>query len=102
AQRRWKLRSLNAVAFQFRVLERGERFGVFFGLKETALALSRFAEVHDEFQMLSIAVAVFANPDFASSHGLSVAILLPLNQVNSRFYPFLCVTMTHTQKAVFS
>ena len=102
AQRRWKLRVLNAVAFQFSVLERGERIGLLFGLKETALALSRLAVVHHEFQMRTIAVAVSANPDFTSSHAITVATLLPQKQVNSRYYAFLCVTMIDARKTLFS
>ena len=67
-----------------------------------ALPFSRFAIVHHESQMRTIAAAIFANPDFASSHVHIVAILLPQKQVKSRYFGFLCVTIKEARKAIFS
>jgi hypothetical protein len=48
-----------------------------FSFKETALPFSRFPIVHHEFEMRTIAVAVFASPDFACPHTNTVVALLP-------------------------
>jgi hypothetical protein len=63
-----------------------------------ALPFSRFAIVHHESQMRTIAAAIFANPDFASSHVHIVAILLPQKQVKSRENAFLYVRMSMMAK----
>src|SRR6266436_4147715 len=99
AERCWKLRVLDTVAFQFGILERRERFGLLFGLEETAFPLSRFTVVHHEFEMRTIAIGVFADPDFALSHAATVAILLPQIQAKSRQNASLYVRMSRMPKS---
>src|SRR5262249_10238620 len=101
-QRRRKFSVLNAVAFQFRVLERGERFGLLFRFKKAPLSFSGLAVIDDEFQVRTIAIPILANPDFALSHVITVGTLLAQKQVKSRYYRFLCVTIKEARKGHFS
>src|SRR6266481_6335467 len=91
AQRRWKLGVLKAVAFQLCVLERDERFGLLFGFKESALALSGLAVVYHVFQMRTITVAISANPALALSHPLRCRLVA----VNSSNFALLCEFMCY-------
>jgi hypothetical protein len=52
----------------FDVLFVGKRVGVIFSLEESALPLSSFAVVHNEFQMWEFFVIVSAHPDLAYPH----------------------------------
>ena len=69
-ERRWKLRVLDAVALQLRVLESGERLGLRFGFKKSSLPFPGLAVVDHELEMQTIVVGVSANLDFALSHAL--------------------------------
>src|SRR6516162_1653668 len=62
--------------------------------KKTALALPALAEVDHESQVWPVGVGVFANPDFALSHGHTVATLLPKKQVKPRYFAFFPVSIS--------
>src|SRR5262249_43389083 len=98
AQRCRKLCAFNTIAFQFGVLESGERIRLIFLFKERALSLARFAVIHHEFEVWTIAIAVSANPNFASPHPNTVAIVLPYLQGKMRQNAFFLVGMSQTRK----